>query len=132
MNCILDIGGRAKLQRVIGSDAPPSFCTQFFSSASTSSPVALFFSAAEVRVILHDSCLFRPEEVERWSEPITPCNLNSNRWILEIAKDAGLAGQAGTPRPEPLDIIAHLGHYEPFKWGRIGKFGPMFLEDDDD
>jgi hypothetical protein len=33
--------------------------------------------------------VFRPDEVERWEEPITtPSNVDSYRWILEIAREA--------------------------------------------
>jgi hypothetical protein len=97
-------------------------------------PLALIFPAAAVRVILHDSTLFRPDEVEQWSEPIeTPRNCDAYRWILQIAREKGLAYKAWNPYAEPLDISEdYLDDCESFKWARMTIFGSRYLDDEDE
>ena len=73
-------------------------------------PVGLILPASTVRAILHDSDLFRPDEVERWDETArTPVHINVSRWILETAREAGLAYKAAGRHAEPLEMSADSG-----------------------
>ena len=91
-------------------------------------PVGLILPASTVRAILHDSDLFRADEVERWDETArTPFHADVNRWILDTAREDGLAYKAAGRYAEPLEMSADSGDYEPFKWARRG----WILEEDD-
>lgn len=97
--------------------------------SSTHSPVGLICSPATVRAILHDSCLFRTDEVNQWNKSIdTPYRIDLNRHVFEIAREEGLAYKAGYRYAEPIDISENP---EPVRWARNGWYLKEYESDSD-
>jgi len=96
------------------------------------SPIGVVCPSSTVRAVLHDSKLFRQEEVARWTEAVrAPINRNIKECIFRTVMDRGLAYKSTGSFSRPAERIAintDSEGDEPFKWARKG----TVLEDDDD
>ena len=116
----MEIHGR--LGNVIGSVEP------IYSKRD--SPIGVVCSPSTVREVLLDSTLFRPEEIEHWTQVVrAPINRDIINWIMRTVRDEGLAFKStGSFWPSYVAEPIHSEDNGPFKWGRKGTVIP---EDDE-